>query len=357
MFEVILKNSPILQAEFFLRFLFVSDCVWVSQTLAAVLNKKGHYARVVPDKHSTVWNYGSKYLVNSTDDTYKLMPTLRSIVMNRDIDVINSNNYTSWVGAEISRRLLGFSHIVILHGSDIRELMQDKIPDYKKHLLLQTLKSADAILATTPDLLKYSNIIGRQILHLPQPINTEVFTDSACISGSLFGDPVIFSPTRLQTIKGAANIIELLKQIVKAYPHSHIYQIAWGDQEYLSLLSRKVSSKNLTLVKYLPRDHLPSWYASVDVVIGQMETGILSNIELEAMSCKTPVVVYDTYYDYGCPLKNPENAFEMAYSVISDRSFRRTLIEKGLRIINEKHDMNRVTELYLKYVNNLHTSK
>ena len=339
-----------------MRFLFVSDCVWVCQTLAAVLNKKGHFARVVADKHENVWNYGSEY-VDSSTDTYKLMPTLRSIIMNKDIDVINSNNYTSWVEAEISRRLLGFSHIVILHGSDIRELMQGKMPAYKEQLLIRALKSADAILATTPDLLRYSNIIGREILHLPQPINTEIFSASACRNESLFGDPVIFSPTRLQTIKGAANIIEILRQIVRAYPHSHIYQVGWGDQEYLSLLSRKVSSENLTLVKYLPRDQLPSWYVSADVVMGQMETGILSNIELEAMSCKTPVMVYDTYYDYGCPLKNPENAFEMASMVISDRSFRRTLIEKGLRMINEKHDMNRVTELYLKYVDNFHTCK
>ena len=338
-----------------MRILFVHDVVWVCQTLAKVLNKEGHFARVVANKRSTFWNYGSEYVVSSTE-TYKLMPTLKSILMNKDIDLINSNNYTSWVGAEISRRAFGFLHIVTLHGADIIELMQGKIPAPQKHLLIRTLKAADAILATTPDLLRYSNVIGRQIFYLPQPINTDIFSDSACRNESLFGDPVIFSPTRLETIKGAARIIEILRRIVEVFPHSHIYQIEWGDHEYISLLSRKVSLENLTLVKVLPRDKLPSWYVSVDIVIGQMEAGVLGNMELEAMSCKTPVIVYDKYYDYGCPLKNPENAFEMAHKVLSDPSFRRTLIGKGLRIINEKHDMNKVTELYLKYVDNVRTS-
>jgi glycosyltransferase involved in cell wall biosynthesis len=272
---------------------------------------------------------------------------------NRKVDLINSNNYTSWVGAEISRRVLGLSHIITLHGSDMRHLIKGMTPAFKRAFLIRTLKASDMILATTPDLLQYSQVIGKQISHLPMPINTEIFSDQVSKNELLSGDPAIFSPTRLQRIKGARNIVGILEKIVRAYPYSHVYQVKWGDPEYISLLSSKVPSKNLTFVRFLPRDVLPSWYVSVDVVIGQMGVGILSNIELEAMSCKTPVLVYDKYYGYGCAFRDPQSAFEMACKAISDSSFRRTLIEKGSRVISEKHEINKVAELYLKYVKRL----
>jgi len=335
-----------------MKILFVHDNSWVCQSLAKALNKRGHISRVVTNMHSATWNYGSECIVD-TIDTYKLMPTLKSIFANKDVDLINSNDYTSWVGAEISRKVLGLSHVVTLHGSDMRHLMEGMTPAFKRAFLIRMLKAADIILATTPDLLQYSQVIGKQISHLPLPINTEMFSDHASKNEMLFGDPVIFSPTRLQRIKGARNIVRILEKMVKAYSHSHVYQVEWGDPEYISLLSSKVPSKNLTFVRFLPRDVLPSWYVSVDVVIGQMGIGILSNIELEAMSCKTPVVVYDKYYGYGCPFRDPESAYEMAHKVVTDRIFRRSLVEKGSRIIHGKHDMERVAELYLKYVREL----
>lgn len=338
--------------EFCIRILFVHDNAWACQALAKALNQRGHPARVVRNYRSTTWSYGAEYVVSATD-TYRLIPTLKSIFANRDVDLINSNNYASWVAAEISGKVLGLSHIITLHGSDMRNLMHGRMSAVKRALLVRTLKASDIILATTPDLLQYSSIIGKQIHHLPLPINTDIFNCHAPRVELLFGDPVIFSPTRLQNIKGASDIIETLRRIVETYPHSHVYQIEWGDPHNISLLSSKVPSKNLTFVEFLPREQLPSWYVSADVIIGQMEIGALGYIELEAMSCGTPVVVYDKYYGYGYSVKGSESAFEMAHMVLSDRSFRRSLIEKGLRIIGEKHDMNRATELYLSYVKKL----
>lgn len=337
-----------------MRILFVHDNAWICQALAKALNKKGHIARVLRNWRSPPWSYGAECVIE-TIDTYKLMPTLKSILANKDVNLINSNNYTSWVAAEIIRRALRVSHIITLHGSDIRHLIQgsDMIPAIERALLIRTLKASDIILATTPDLLSYSQVIGKPIFHLPQPIDTEIFSDRASRNESLYGDPAILSPTRLQGIKGAKDIINALRKMVEAYPHSHVYQVEWGDPEYVSLLASKIPSKNLTFVKFLPRDLLPSWYVSVDLVVGQMGIGILSTIELEAMSCKTPVVVYDKYYGYGYQFKGPESAFEMTDKVISDRTFRRTLIEKGSKIIEEKHDINRVAELYLNYAEEL----
>jgi glycosyltransferase involved in cell wall biosynthesis len=307
---------------------------------------------VVKDYRTATWSYGAECVVNTTD-TWRLIPTLKSIFANRDVDLINSNNYASWVAAEISGKVLGLPHIITLHGTDMRNLMHGRMTAVKRALLIRTLKASDIILATTLDLLRYSSIIGKQIHHLPLPINTDTFNCHAPRNELLFGDPVIFSPTRLQNIKGASDIIETLRRIVETYPHSHVYQVKWGDPQNISLLSSKVSSKNLTFVKYLPREQLPSWYVSADVVIGQMEIGILGCTELETMSCGTPVVVYDNYYGYGYSVKGSESAFEMAHIVISDRSFRRSLIEKGLRIVVEKHNINRAMEVYLSYVKKL----
>jgi glycosyltransferase involved in cell wall biosynthesis len=338
--------------EIYIRILFVHDCAWVCQSLAKALNQRGHLARVVKDYRSVTWSYGAECVVNTTD-TSRLIPTIKSIFASRDVDLINSNNYASWVAAEISGKVLGLPHVITLHGTDIRNLMHDTMSAVKRALLVRTLKASDIILATTTDLLPYSSIIGKQIHHLPQPINTDMFNCHAPGNKLLFGDPVIFSPTRLQNIKGASDIIDTLRRIVQTYPHSHVYQVEWGDPQNISLLSSKVPSKNLTFVKFLPREQLPSWYGATDVVIGQMNTGTLGYTELEAMSCGTPVVVYDKNYGYGYSVKGSESAFEMAHIVISDRSFRRSLIEKGLRIISEKHNLDRATEVYLSYVKKL----
>jgi len=216
--------------------------------------------------------------------------------------------------------------------------------------LIETMKLASMILATTPDLIHYSSIIGRDILHLPQPINTQVFNDKAQGNEMLPGDPVVFSPTRLADNKGAMNIIELLAKIVTNYPSSRVYQIMWGNTEYLSLLLKRIPSKNLKFVGKMSRDLLPSWYVSSDIVIGQMELGVVGNIELEAMSCRVPVLIYDRYYDYGYHDRDQGSAWKMANDILSDHAFRKRLVQRGSAIIKEKHDMNVVAKLYLEYL-------
>lgn len=342
-----------------MRVLFVHDNGWICQSLAEALERKGHFGRVIAwNKFSTDWPFGPRdWSLGShnveTADTYKIIPTLRSIIANKDVDLINSNNYTSWVAAEIFRRITGVPHIITLHGSDLRNLIRGPMFAPKRRFLFGTLKACSMILATTPDLLTHSALVGKEILHLPQPINTGIFNDHAPKNNSLSGDPMVFSPTRLQEIKDPKKIIEILVKIVEEYPLSHIYQVKWGAPEYSSMLSNRISSRNLTFIWIVPRNQLPSWYVTADIVIGQMGIGILSNIELEAMSCKTPVVAYDKYYGYGCESRDVGSAFRTACKIVSDCSFRRRLIEKGSRIIDEKHDVNRVADLYLTYARKL----
>lgn len=335
-----------------MRILFVHDNAWVCYSLAGALNKIGHVAHVITrDKLSPDSSLGADmHVCMHATDTYRLIPTLMSILANREIDLINTNNYTSWVAGEFSKKLLNVPHVVTLHGTDIRHLVQGSMVAFKRNFLINTLKASNLILATTPDLLTYSYIIGREIFRLPQPIDTDLFNDRAPKNELLFGDPTVFSPTMFEEDKNAKNMIEILRRIVEDYPSSHIYQVKWGRPDYISMLLSKVRPKNLTLVDFIPRNLMPSWYVSSDIVIGQMALGIISNIELEAMSCKTPVIVYDRYYDYGYGRRDLESAWEMTRNTISDHAFRKKLIEKGSRIIKEKHDVDVVVELYLKYL-------
>lgn len=108
-----------------MKLLFVHDNAGVCQSLATALNLAGHEAQVIARKELTKdLSLGSEYVKNV--DTYKLIPTLFSIIDNRRIDVINSNNYTSWIAAEISKRILKVPHVVILHGDDIRNLVREQ---------------------------------------------------------------------------------------------------------------------------------------------------------------------------------------------------------------------------------------
>jgi glycosyltransferase involved in cell wall biosynthesis len=336
-----------------MKILFVHDNAWVCQTLAGALNEMGHFAYVISKDRPQIDCLGAESVFTINSD--QLMPTLISVLRRNEVNVkeinlINTNDYASWITGEFIKKFLNIPHVVTLHGSDIRNLIQGKMSALKRNLLTTTLKRSNMFFATTPDLLVYSHIIRRKILHLPLPIDTDLFNNRAAKNELLFGDPIVFSPTRLQENKGAKNIIKILRRIVEDYPSSHIYQVKWGRPDYISILLNTIPSENLTFVNFIPRNLLPSWYVSSDIVIGQMSLGIISTIELEAMSCKTPVIVYDRYYDYGYGRRDLENAWEMTYKTISDQAFRKKLIEKGSRIIEEKHDVNLVVELYLKYL-------
>ena len=331
-----------------MRILFVHDDAWVCQSLSGALNSRRHVAHVIANDTSFAhWSFGAKHVLRT--DTYRLTPTFMTILTNGRADIINTNNYSSWVAGEFFKRILHVPHIILLHGSDVRDLIEGRVPAIKRTFLISLLKAANLILATTPDLLKYSQVIKRKILHLPQPIVTNMFNEHAK-KNELPGDPTVFSPTRLDEIKGARSIIQILEKIAANFPSSHIFQVKWGRPSYLSLLSDTVPSKNLTFVDFIPRDLLPSWYVSSDIVIGQMALGIMSNIELEAMSCKTPVIVYDRYYNYCYGRRDLESAWEMTYDALSNHGVRQELVRRGARIIEENHDINLVAELYLKYL-------
>jgi glycosyltransferase involved in cell wall biosynthesis len=317
-----------------MRILFIHDNAYVCETLAKGLTRRGHDTLV---------------LGNSTNQ-YRLFPALALALEKRDIDVINSNEHTSWIVAEVVRRFIDPVHLLTLHGTDIRSLIQRKPGDLKRRLLTAALKSSDMVLATTHDLLKYSSVIEKEIFHLPLPIDTRIFNGGAPKNKELIGNPIVFSPTRLTDLKGADAIVRILERIVANYPSSHIYQVGWGNQSYLSRLLNKIPSKNLTIVGLIRRDQMPSWYVTSDIVIGQLGLGILSMVELEALSCGTPVVAYDKYYNYGCQTKDVESVWQATCSLLEDQSHRMRLIQKGSAIIREKHDLPLVAELYIKYL-------
>lgn len=297
-------------------------------------------------------------------DRYKLGTTVTSLLTNgkirlRKVDVVNTNDTGAWIIGESLKDLLRIKHVITFHGTDIRRLVgrdmlpsipQNSVPSiFKKWILMEVVRRCDLLLATTPDLLKYSQVVKKRIMHLPQPIDTVAFNDRAVKKDSLFGDPIIFCPTSLRAVKGGRTIVQLLKRLVTSYPHSHIYQVRSGEPELLDALE-KIPSRNLTIVEPIPHHLMPSWYVSSDVVIGQAVLGILSLIELEAMSCGVPVVVYDKYYGYGYETKDMESAWNMVNNILSDPVYRRNLIEKGKTIIREKHEAGFVADLYLKYL-------
>jgi len=317
-----------------MKILFIHDNARVCETLAKDLVRRGYVT----------------FTLGDSTHHYRLVPALALALERRDVEVINTNEYTSWIVAEIVRRFIDPVHVIILHGTDMRTLVQRKPCDLKRRLLTAVLKSSDIVLATTHDLLAYSSIIGKEILHLPLPIDTHIFNDRAPKNKEMIGDPIVFSPTRLIDVKGAENILGILERIVANYPSCHIYQVRWGDQKYISRLMNRIPSKNLALVEQIPRDSMPSWYVTSDIVIGQLAVGTLGNVELEALGCGTPVLAYDRYYQYGCQTKDEETVWQAACSILEDQSYRMKLIRKGSAIIREKHDLPLVTDLYTKYL-------
>jgi len=309
-------------------------------SLVAILNKK--YTRFTLYYFKNIDNINLKY--TNTQSLHSLIFSLLKSFKKNKLNYILASNYAAWIASYIFNIISDFKYSIILHGTDIRTLSQR--PLYKKLPLLLSLKYAHKLFATTPDLLLYSKYVQRNFVYLPQPIDPDLFKPYGEYV-ELYGDPVVFVPTRLSEEKGATLILWILKFITINYPKAMVYLVKWRNNSYINFLQK---FSNVKVISYIPRNVLPAWYRSVDIVIGQFKIGSPGMIELESMACGTPVVFYDKYLGYGVKSLNIREITEFIRNIIEDKEFRRIKINKGLNIINKYHLAPTVANTLLKEI-------
>jgi glycosyltransferase involved in cell wall biosynthesis len=334
--------------------MFLHDSALVCLTLAEALARKGHSSTLVlPESFRAIGISSAASLKVKYAETYKLISTSLALASDPSFEVVVSNNPTSWVIGSILRAFRLRRHVAILHGSDIRKAGNVRP---RKLISLSALRRSDAVFCTTPDLVDAGRRFGIEATYLPVPIDTKLFArrDAKYPNDQR---PLIFSPTRLDSSKGASTILKLIEMLAARFPKGKIVQIAYyeeGDSSYLEQLRSNVAYKagNVSLIPIARYFEMPSLIRQSDLVIGQFKLGVAGAIEFQAMSCGVPVVFFDRWHGYGITDVSGKAAFDLAVSAITQPEGRSALIRKGFELVRE-HDSDRVAAQFLSRIESL----
>lgn len=224
------------------------------------------------------------------------------------------------IGAVGSRRFDRIPWVLHIHGSDIREVKGWRLAGYRR-----LLRSADAVVFSTPDLTRDVRRWRPDAEHLPVPIALEPI-----VAGTTWD---AFAPSAALPVKGASAIFATLRLIAAARPHARLAAMTGpafepGPWDQLPLVSHASFLRRL---------------ARANVVIGQLKLGILSVVELEAMAMGRPVVgwTHPHLYPDAPPLASASKPAEAARAVLDlldDTGRRLELGYAGMDWVRKHHE-------------------
>ena len=158
-----------------------------------------------------------------------------------------------------------------------------------------------------------------------------------------------FCPQRIGLEKGTSILWDALRLCKSDFD---VIQCEWYDEtskEAFEESQKMVENipKQVKLIPKIPREDMPKYYAAYDGILGEMQLGLINNIEREASFFKKPVICY-----YNSNLKylidqkritapflpnsnNPDEIASVIDKVVNSVKFREELAEKEFDFISE----------------------
>jgi glycosyltransferase involved in cell wall biosynthesis len=164
------------------------------------------------------------------------------------------------------------------HGSDLH--MNLKNPVYRR-ITNTVLDRAKKVFYVTPNLPAFLERYSEKLLYLPNPVEIQGIERPVPPPTEL-SKVVIF--TRLDPVKGVDSIFPAVERLSKMV---EVTALDWGPlaREY-----RRKYGAWVRFAKPIPHDDVGTFLRQFDVVIGQMRQGILSLMEIEALSAGRPLI-------------------------------------------------------------------
>ena len=197
--------------------------------------------------------------------------------------------------AALALRLSGFKGKVVLHWhSDI--LSQQLLLRLYQPLQCWLIRRADAIIGTTPPYLEASpwlKDVQSKCKAVPigiQPITANPERVEA-FRRRFEGQALILSIGRLVPYKGFSCLIDAVKLLP-----AHFCLVIGGMGPLRESLEEQIRANGLEqrvfLEGYLPDEDIPAWFQAADVFVlsSVLKTEAFGIVQIEAMSCGTPVV-------------------------------------------------------------------
>jgi len=223
-------------------------------------------------------------------------PLLKSL-MKSDYDLIHSFNigYFPATSGFIASRLKKKPHIftTVFHPTVYSFYRTALFWAYNLTQGLFTLRGSKKVLPITKFEKKQLIKIGAKKENMeviPLPIDTERFKPSKQKPKIKIKGKVVLKVGSLTKDKGAYNIFNICKSILKERKDTTFVFIGKGELEYeLKLRARKYGNK-IIFIKNISLEELIKWYSRADIVVLASYYEAFSMILTEARACGTPVV-------------------------------------------------------------------
>ena len=311
-----------------------------------------------------------------------------SSIVTEQVDKINEikEDYdlcvvTSWTTARIAY-LADLNYIFSFVGNDIRvpPFIKNSKPDFLKTsgnklnfferlFYKKVLDGAIACVTGTQELFSFLKKYRKDGIRIDRVImDTQMFNPQV--------EPIKLEKKKftffcLQRIGIEKGTDILWKAIKLCKTDFDVFQIDWIDEstpetKKSSVILQKNRPTQVQLVEKINRTDLPNYYKFADGILGDMQSGLLNNIEREAALCKRPVVCfYDpnnrSYFDNKeivPPFKpnsnNPKKIAELIDKVVSSKEYREQLSKLEYDFVKEIGDPHKAAneweELFQKLI-------
>ncbi|HEX6464752.1 MAG TPA: glycosyltransferase, partial [Vicinamibacterales bacterium] len=186
-------------------------------------------------------------------------------------------------------------------------------PVYRR-ITLSALEHATAVFYVTPNLKGYLGAYENKLVYLPNPVDVQAIARDP-IAPARVAKVLIF--TRLDPVTGVDQIFPAAQTLSRTI---ELTALSWGP---LRTSYRQTYGRFVSFVRPLPRPAIGPFLQQFDLVIGQMQQGILSLMEIEAMAAGRPVITginLDLYRDDPPPVLRASDPERIIAAVESLRS-------------------------------------
>ena len=267
-------------------------------------------------------------------------------------NIIRSYNplLQGWLATKASKKL-NIPLVVSIHTNyeQQRKIERDKRKFFKfmklKYILPRiekfVISNADAIVCVYEFIIPYAKKMGAKNIHLIyNKVDTQRFSNEVK-KKFLSTKPTIISVGRLIDQKNHRYLIQAMKELDAKL-------LLIGDGPNFESLNKMIHTLDIEdrveMIKRVPNDELPQYYASCDVYVQPMENlGGIPIPVLEAMACGLPVVMSKHSNDYSEIIdeavlfteNNPESFFNAFKKILANPEFKEKLKQKSLSVISE----------------------
>jgi glycosyltransferase involved in cell wall biosynthesis len=230
----------------------------------------------------------------------------------------------------------GRPYTLHIHGTDIRGVRPDS---FWGRETAPFVRRARLVYYSTPDLREWVERFRQDAILLPNPIETDRFVPDTPERRAPAKRDLLVG-VRLTEVKGLATILEILWRLMAARPATTVTIIDQGDG--VAAAAAAVGAGG-AVVPRQSRTDLAGLMAGHRLALGQFKLGIISNYELEALACGTPVVTrfdYPETYADAPPIAATADADTAAAAIVrllDDEPARLGLADRGPAWVEANH--------------------